>query len=301
MIPGLGGPWSAPPCRRVVPAGPSGMGLSPAASGEFGIRLSRVPWPRPTQISKTARTESSDTQSATGQSTVPHSDSASSQALLVQFLPKQLKQDRRLEQARSFQQGEKPETSLELTPSKKRTELIPTSNSEIESTQKNQAVEGNPRPRPGDLIEIFRIGYEHWAIYVEDDCVVHLAPPSEFEAGSITSIFSNRAVVKYSRLEDVLHGCSWKINNKLDGTYLPLPVDKIMQRTKNMINKIVQYSLIEGNCEHFVNDLRYGVPRSQQVCPRAPSVAPHCLPSLSKMARQSLADTRVLILFVVLC
>lgn len=91
--------------------------------------------------------------------------------------------------------------------------------------------------------------------------------------GSITSIFSNRAVVKYSRLEDVLHGCSWKVNNKLDGTYLPLPVDKIIQRTKNMINKIVQYSLIEGNCEHFVNDLRYGVPRSQQVR----SECPQCL------------------------
>ncbi|KAB1272715.1 Ca-independent N-acyltransferase [Camelus dromedarius] len=125
---------------------------------------------------------------------------------------------------------------------------------------------GKPRPRPGDLIEIFRIGYEHWAIYVEDDCVVHLAPPSEeFEAGSITSVFSSRAVVKYSRLEDVLHGCPWKVNNKLDATYLPLPVDKIIQRTKKMINKIVQYSLIDGNCEHFVNDLRYGVPRSQQV------------------------------------
>uniref|UniRef100_A0A8C9D3W0 LRAT domain-containing protein n=1 Tax=Panthera leo TaxID=9689 RepID=A0A8C9D3W0_PANLE len=121
-------------------------------------------------------------------------------------------------------------------------------------------------PRPGDLIEIFRIGYEHWAIYVEDDCVVHLAPPSEeFEAGSISSIFSNRAVVKYSRLEDVLHGCSWKINNKLDATYLPLPVDKIIRRTKKMINKMVQYSLIDRNCEHFVNDLRYGVSRSQQV------------------------------------
>ncbi|XP_008705800.1 phospholipase A and acyltransferase 5, partial [Ursus maritimus] len=126
--------------------------------------------------------------------------------------------------------------------------------------------QGKPRPRPGDLIEIFRIGYEHWAIYVEDDCVVHLAAPSEeFEAGSITSVFSNRAVVKYSRLEDVLHGCSWKVNNKLDGTYLPLPVDQILQRTKEMVNKIVQYSLIEGNCEHFVNGLRYGVPRSQQV------------------------------------
>uniref|UniRef100_A0A8C0WQ99 LRAT domain-containing protein n=1 Tax=Castor canadensis TaxID=51338 RepID=A0A8C0WQ99_CASCN len=126
---------------------------------------------------------------------------------------------------------------------------------------------------PGDLIEIFRIGYEHWAIYVEDDCVVHLAPPSdEFEVGSITSIFSNHAVVKYSRLEDVLHGCSWKVNNKLDGTYLPLPVDKIIQRTKNMVNKIVQYSLIDGNCEHFVNNLRYGVARSQQVCIRTSSV-----------------------------
>uniref|UniRef100_A0A8C7C054 Phospholipase A and acyltransferase 5 n=1 Tax=Neovison vison TaxID=452646 RepID=A0A8C7C054_NEOVI len=117
-------------------------------------------------------------------------------------------------------------------------------------------------PRPGDLIEIFRIGYEHWAIYVEDDCVVHLAAPSKGGYSIdifITSVFSNRAVVKYSRLEDVLHGCSWKINNKLDGTYLPLPVDQILQRTRKMINKIVQYSLIEGNCEHFVNDLRYGV------------------------------------------
>ncbi|XP_040837780.1 phospholipase A and acyltransferase 5 [Ochotona curzoniae] len=122
------------------------------------------------------------------------------------------------------------------------------------------------RPRPGDLIEIFRIGYEHWAIYVENDCVVHLAPPSDdAEAGSIMSVFSNQAVVKYSRLEDVLHGCSWKVNNKLDGTYLPLPVDKIIRRTKKMINKVVQYNLIEGNCEHFVNNLRYGVSRSQQV------------------------------------
>ncbi|KAI5278089.1 Phospholipase A And Acyltransferase 5 [Manis pentadactyla] len=40
-------------------------------------------------------------------------------------------------------------------------------------------LQGEPRSRPGDLIEIFRIGYEHWAIYVEDDCVVHLAPLSK--------------------------------------------------------------------------------------------------------------------------
>ncbi|XP_045153125.1 phospholipase A and acyltransferase 5 [Echinops telfairi] len=119
-------------------------------------------------------------------------------------------------------------------------------------------------PQPGDLIAISRVAYKHWAIYMGNGNVVHLNK-SEFEAGSITSVFSNRAIVKYSHLEDVLHGCSWKVNNKLDETYLPLPVDKIIQRAKTMINKIVQYSLIEGNCEHFVNDLRYGVSRSQQV------------------------------------
>ncbi|KAM4850582.1 phospholipase A and acyltransferase 5 [Urocitellus parryii] len=161
---------------------------------------------------------------------------------------------------------EKSVINVETTPTQKSIELDSTRKPEREGKLIKQAAEIKPRPRPGDLIEIFRIGYEHWAIYVEDDYVVHLAPPSEeFEVGSITSVFSNRAVVKYSRLQDVLHGCSWKINNKLDGTYLPLPVDKIIQRTKNMINKIVQYSLIEGNCEHFVNDLRYGVHRSQQV------------------------------------
>lgn len=33
--------------------------------------------------------------------------------------------------------------------------------------------------RPGDLIEISRFGYEHWAIYVGHGYVVHLAPPSK--------------------------------------------------------------------------------------------------------------------------
>ncbi|XP_020823641.1 uncharacterized protein LOC110195292 isoform X2 [Phascolarctos cinereus] len=32
-------------------------------------------------------------------------------------------------------------------------------------------------PKPGDLIEIFRRGYSHWAVYVGYGCVVHLAPP----------------------------------------------------------------------------------------------------------------------------
>ncbi|CAI9167089.1 unnamed protein product [Rangifer tarandus platyrhynchus] len=246
------------------------MGLSPAARGEGGRCLPRFPRSRVRPALRTASTGPNGTQPAPGLAAGPRSgrrgqESVGSQAL-DQLLPKQPQQGT-IEQGRSsVQQREKSAVSLESTPNQKRTERNSTPKPGTTGRLTKQAAENKPKPRPGDLIEIFRIGYEHWAIYVEDDCVVHLASPSEeFEAGSITSVFSNRAVVKYSRLEDVLHGCSWKVNNKLDGTYLPLPVDKIIQRTKKMINKIVQYSLIEGNCEHFVNDLRYGVPRSQQV------------------------------------
>uniref|UniRef100_A0A8D1EWC3 LRAT domain-containing protein n=1 Tax=Sus scrofa TaxID=9823 RepID=A0A8D1EWC3_PIG len=277
------------------------MGLSPATRGECRRRSLRFPRPRLKPASRTASLRPDDNQPAPGPSPGPQSgrrrsgvpshwaptsrpgtlqgrsagpsrpsgpqqeESVGSQAW-VQLLPKQPQQGPSEQGSSNIQQGEKPVVSLESTPNQKRAEWPSTPKPGSAGRLIKKAAEDKPRPRPGDLIEIFRIGYEHWAIYVEDDCVVHLAPPSEeFEAGSITSIFSNRAVVKYSRLEDVLHGCSWKVNNKLDGMYLPLPVDQIIQRTKQMINKIVQYSLIEGNCEHFVNDLRYGVRRSQQV------------------------------------
>ena len=36
-----------------------------------------------------------------------------------------------------------------------------------------------PEPKPGDLIEIFRPIYSHWAVYVGDGYVIHLAPPSK--------------------------------------------------------------------------------------------------------------------------
>uniref|UniRef100_A0A8D2DUJ2 Phospholipase A and acyltransferase 5 n=1 Tax=Sciurus vulgaris TaxID=55149 RepID=A0A8D2DUJ2_SCIVU len=241
------------------------MGLSPAARDKYVRHLAKLPLPRLKPARKPASIRPSDCRPEPGRPAVPHPEESVGSQALVQFLPKQPQQDSS-EQGESIHQGEKSIVNLETTPTQKRVELNSTPKAEREGKSMNQAAEVKPRPRPGDLIEIFRIGYEHWAIYVEDDCVVHLAPPSEeFEVGSITSVFSNRAVVKYSRLEDVLQGCSWKINNKLDGTYVPLPVDRIIQRTKNMVNKIVQYSLIEGNCEHFVNDLRYGVHRSQQV------------------------------------
>ncbi|XP_008561878.1 PREDICTED: HRAS-like suppressor 3 [Galeopterus variegatus] len=55
------------------------------------------------------------------------------------------------------------------------------------------------------------------------------------------------------------------VNNKHDDKYPPLPGNKIVQRAEELVGKKMCYSLISRNCEHFVNELRYGVARSDQV------------------------------------
>ncbi|XP_037696706.1 phospholipase A and acyltransferase 4 [Choloepus didactylus] len=123
-------------------------------------------------------------------------------------------------------------------------------------------------PQPGDLIEIFRIGYEHWAIYVGDGYVIHLAPPSEYPgagSSSIFSILSNTAVVKQERLEDVVGGCRYQVNNLLDHKYVPRSAEVIIHAAKSRIGEEMPYSILRRNCEHFVTDLRYGVPECRQV------------------------------------
>ncbi|XP_012521122.1 PREDICTED: HRAS-like suppressor 2 [Propithecus coquereli] len=124
------------------------------------------------------------------------------------------------------------------------------------------------RPKLGDLIEIFRFGYEHWAIYVGDGYVVHLAPPSEIAvagASSVLSALTNKAIVKKELLSVVAGGDEYQVNNKHDDKYPPLPSNKIVRRAEEMVGRVLHYSLTRDNCEHFVNELRYGVSRSDQV------------------------------------
>ncbi|XP_045414159.1 phospholipase A and acyltransferase 4 [Lemur catta] len=120
-------------------------------------------------------------------------------------------------------------------------------------------------PKPGDLIEIFRIGYQHWAIYVGDGYVVHLAPPSENPGAGSSKVLSSRAVVKLEPLEDVVADCRYQVNNHYDHTYTPLPVQDIIKSARDMVGKEMEYSIVRKNCEHFVTNLRYGKPRCRQV------------------------------------
>ncbi|XP_035978028.1 phospholipase A and acyltransferase 4-like isoform X2 [Halichoerus grypus] len=123
-------------------------------------------------------------------------------------------------------------------------------------------------PKPGDLIQIFRIGYEHWAIYVGDGYVVHLTTLREFPWASSSimfSVLSSRAVVKRELLRDVVRGCRYKVNNLLDNKYRPRPVNQIIYSAKQMVGQEMEYGLLNRNCEHFVTNLRYGEPESRQV------------------------------------
>ncbi|KFO28468.1 HRAS-like suppressor 2, partial [Fukomys damarensis] len=124
------------------------------------------------------------------------------------------------------------------------------------------------RPRLGDLIEIRRFGYAHWAVYVGDGYVVHLAPPSEFAgagSSSIMSALTDRAIVKKELLSQVAGSDNYQVNNKYDDRYSPLPTNKIVNQALQLVGKELRYSATSMNCEHFVTTLRYGVPCSDQV------------------------------------
>uniref|UniRef100_A0A8C0G2P1 LRAT domain-containing protein n=1 Tax=Chelonoidis abingdonii TaxID=106734 RepID=A0A8C0G2P1_CHEAB len=124
-------------------------------------------------------------------------------------------------------------------------------------------------PKPGDLIQISRFGYQHWALYVGNGYVIHLAPPRA-GSSSIMSVLTDRAVVKKERLRDVAGGDRYRVNNKYDGRCSPLPVSKILMEAKFLVGQKMRYSVTSENCEHFVTQLRYGQPMCDQVRAGAP-------------------------------
>ncbi|XP_038555026.1 retinoic acid receptor responder 3-like [Micropterus salmoides] len=124
------------------------------------------------------------------------------------------------------------------------------------------------KPQPGDLIEIFRGPYQHWAVYIGDGYVVHLAPPSEVAgagASSVMSVLTEKAIVKKEELWDMVGTDQWKINNSLDEKYEPRPVHVILREARALVGKELPYCIFRGNCEHFANELRYGKAESRQV------------------------------------
>uniref|UniRef100_A0A8B9KUB8 LRAT domain-containing protein n=1 Tax=Astyanax mexicanus TaxID=7994 RepID=A0A8B9KUB8_ASTMX len=138
------------------------------------------------------------------------------------------------------------------------------------STMATSEPEPYNEPQPGDLIEIFRPAYQHWALYLGDGYIINLTPVDESQAAamsSVKSVFSRKAVVRMQLLKDVVGGDTFRVNNKYDDNHTPLPVSEIIHRAQILIDQEVSYDLLGSNCEHFVTLLRYGEGVSEQVCP----------------------------------
>ncbi|KAJ7397215.1 Phospholipid-metabolizing enzyme A-C1 [Pitangus sulphuratus] len=126
---------------------------------------------------------------------------------------------------------------------------------------------GKRDPKPGDLIEINRGIYRHWALYLGDGYVLNVTPVDEGAPSllvSTMSIFTRKAKVKKQLLKEVVENNDWKVNNKYDQFHTPLPVKEIIQHAELYIDMEVPYDVLSKNCEHFVTMLRYGEGVSDQ-------------------------------------
>ncbi|NWS87255.1 HRSL1 enzyme, partial [Toxostoma redivivum] len=123
-------------------------------------------------------------------------------------------------------------------------------------------------PEPGDLIEIDRRVYQHWALYMGDGYVINVTPVDEGAPSlsvSTTSIFTRKAKVKKQLLKEVVGNHKWRVNNKYDRSRTPRPVKEIIRMAERWIDREVPYDVLGSNCEHFVTELRYGEGVSEQV------------------------------------
>ncbi|XP_051251930.1 phospholipase A and acyltransferase 4-like [Dicentrarchus labrax] len=123
--------------------------------------------------------------------------------------------------------------------------------------------------KPGDLIQISRGTYEHWAVYIGGNEVVHLIPPCADDSDTFSNMLmlldSNTAQVRRQKIWEVVGSHEFKINNLLDGECQPRERHIIVREACSMVGRELPYSLTTHNCEHFVTELRYGKPESQQV------------------------------------
>ncbi|XP_005952026.2 phospholipase A and acyltransferase 3 [Haplochromis burtoni] len=118
-------------------------------------------------------------------------------------------------------------------------------------------------PELGDLIEISRENYKHWAVYVGAGFVVHFVNHSGVSSGA--AVQAANGIVRKETMWNVVGKDKWKINNSMDRQYEPRPANAIVEDAKALVGKELRYDLVSFNCEHFVTKLRYGVAESWQV------------------------------------
>ncbi|XP_061585751.1 uncharacterized protein LOC133450866 [Cololabis saira] len=117
--------------------------------------------------------------------------------------------------------------------------------------------------KPGDLIEILRGLYNHWAVYVGGGNIVHFVNTGLGSSSSDGGDVGGKVLKE--KLQDVAGNNYCRINNRLDYKYRPHPANDIVEKACSLVDTELQYNLKKYNCEHFATKMRYGEPDSQQV------------------------------------
>lgn len=124
---------------------------------------------------------------------------------------------------------------------------------------------------PGDVLKFTRFGmlYDHYAVVVENGCIVHVTSLSEDLQSSdpCRSLCSSADTVEIKKVKF----CDFaKETDKIQvesGNYkgkAPLPVPEIIERAHSKIGS-KGYNVFTKNCEHFARWCRYGLEESSQI------------------------------------
>lgn len=121
------------------------------------------------------------------------------------------------------------------------------------------------QPEIGDLVQVDRVLYTDWALYVGNGNVVHI---SGLDMDN-NEIPSDRAIVRLSSLVDVAGVSGVRVNNKSVGAkergLEPLSIDDILERCYSCLDKEVDFNMLTRNSEHYVTEWKYGQGWSDQV------------------------------------
>ncbi|XP_035230020.1 phospholipase A and acyltransferase 1-like [Stegodyphus dumicola] len=114
------------------------------------------------------------------------------------------------------------------------------------------------QPDVGDLIQIDRVLYTDWALYVGNGNVVHISGV-DLDNNEIPS---DTAVVRLSSLVDVAGLSGVRVNNKSVGAkergLEALPVEDVIHNSYSYLDKEVDFNMLTRNSEHYVTEWKYG-------------------------------------------
>ncbi|XP_062253446.1 phospholipase A and acyltransferase 3-like [Platichthys flesus] len=119
--------------------------------------------------------------------------------------------------------------------------------------------------KPGDLIEINRGLYQHWAVYIGKNEVVHFTTDGGQSSGSSANLgSSSNGIVKRENFTNVVGHHHYQVNNLLDNSRTARDPSIIVMEACEMVGREPKYDLVSYNSEHFATEMRYGEAVSQQ-------------------------------------